>query len=51
MYVFVIKGEAKIGSQALHERDGLGIWDTESFELTADSDVEILLMEVPMNLA
>lgn len=51
VYVFVIKGEAKIGGQALHERDGLGIWDTESFELTADSDAEILLMEVPMNLA
>jgi len=51
VYVFVIKGEAQIGGQTLHERDGLGVWDTDSFELIASSDAEILLMEVPMNLA
>ena len=48
VYMFVIKGKAEIGSQILHERDGLGIWDVGSFELTAAEDAEILLMEVPM---
>ena len=50
VYVFVIKGSAKIGNQELNKRDGFGIWDTESFHLEATEDSEILLMEVPMNL-
>lgn len=50
VYVFVIKGKAKIGDQILDERDGLGIWDTENFVLEAEENSEILLMEVPMQL-
>ena len=50
VYAFVIKGSAKIGEQVLDERDGFGIWDTESFVLEAEKDSEILLMEVPMQL-
>jgi redox-sensitive bicupin YhaK (pirin superfamily) len=50
VYVFVIKGSAKIGDQTLNKRDGFGIWDTESFSLDATEDSEILLMEVPMSL-
>lgn len=50
VYAFVLKGSAKIGDQVLNERDGLGIWDTESFPVEAMDDVEILLMEVPMEL-
>lgn len=50
VYVFVLKGSAKVGDQELGTRDGLGIWDTESFSLEATSDAEILLMEVPMDL-
>jgi len=46
----VIKGKAKIGDQILDERDGLGIWDTNSFTLEAQESSEILLMEVPMEL-
>lgn len=49
VYVFVIEGDATIEEQKLNKRDGLGVWDTSSITLTADSDAEILLMEVPMN--
>jgi len=49
IYAFVLKGDFTIGNIALNERDGLGIWDTNSIEITANSaDAEILLMEVPM---
>ena len=51
VYVFVIKGSANIGDRQLGERDGLGIWDTDGFELTATSDAQILLMDVPMDIA
>lgn len=50
VYVFVIKGKAKIGEQILDERDALGIWDTNNFVLEAEENSEILLMEVPMQL-
>jgi quercetin 2,3-dioxygenase len=49
VYAFVIEGDATIAEQKLNKRDGLGVWDTSSLTLTADSDAEILLMEVPMN--
>ncbi len=50
VYVFVIKGKAKIGDQVLDQRDGYGIYDTSEFELEALEDSQILLMEVPMQL-
>jgi redox-sensitive bicupin YhaK (pirin superfamily) len=49
VYIFVLKGDISINDQKLNERDGLGIWDIESFNITSNSqDAEILLMEVPM---
>ncbi|MEN8901917.1 MAG: pirin family protein [Nonlabens sp.] len=49
VYAFVLKGSFKLDNQELHTRDGLGIWDTESFNLVAlEHDSEILLMEVPL---
>jgi len=50
VYAFVLKGSAKVGDRVLSERDGLGIWDTQSFNIEATEDTEILLMEVPMEL-
>lgn len=50
VYVFVIKGAAKIGDHQLNQRDGLGIWDTDSFNIEATEDSEILLMDIPMEL-
>ena len=48
VYVFVLSGQLRIGDQVLDARDGYGIWNTEAFELQADSKAEVLLMEVPM---
>jgi quercetin 2,3-dioxygenase len=48
VYVFVLSGNVKISDQQLSSRDGFGIWDTDSFDITAGSDSELLLMEVPM---
>jgi redox-sensitive bicupin YhaK (pirin superfamily) len=48
VYIFVIKGRAKIGEQVLDERDGYGLWELDSFELEALEDSEILVMEVPL---
>ncbi|WP_026707649.1 pirin family protein [Flavobacterium frigidarium] len=48
VYVFVLSGQLTINGQELDTRDGFGIWDVTDLELKMNSDVEILLMEVPM---
>ncbi|MGB1041034.1 MAG: pirin family protein [Flavobacteriales bacterium] len=50
VYAFILKGDATINGQKLNERDGFGIWDIDKLNVTADSNTEILLMEVPMKL-
>lgn len=49
VYAFVIEGDVTINGQALNKRDGLGVWDTDKLSITATTDTEVLLMEVPMN--
>jgi len=48
VYAFIIEGDVTINGQALNKRDGFGISDTDKISITADSDAEVLLMEVPM---
>ena len=48
VYAFILNGDITINNQILHNRDGFGIWETENLSITANSDAEILLMEVPM---
>ena len=50
VYVFVIKGDITVNGTALNERDGSGIWNTDSMSIQANSaDAELLIMEVPMH--
>jgi redox-sensitive bicupin YhaK (pirin superfamily) len=48
LYVFNLKGDIKADNQLLHTRDGFGIWDADKVQITAETDAEFLLMEVPM---
>jgi redox-sensitive bicupin YhaK (pirin superfamily) len=50
VYAFVINGDVTVGGQALRARDGFGIWNVDTIDIKADSNAEILLMEVPMNI-
>ena len=50
VYAFVIKGNITLNGVALEERDGLGITDITGIDIKADSDTEVLLMEIPMQL-
>lgn len=50
VYVFVIKGDVTINDIALNERDGLGVVETETLNIKADSDAEIFLIDVPMEI-
>jgi hypothetical protein len=48
VYVFVLKGDATVNNQSLNARDGFGIWEANELDIKADSNTELLLMEIPM---
>jgi redox-sensitive bicupin YhaK (pirin superfamily) len=48
VYAFLLSGKMNIAGQELETRDGFGIWDTDSFEISATENSEVLFMEVPM---
>jgi redox-sensitive bicupin YhaK (pirin superfamily) len=49
VYAFVLEGEINITQTALAKRDGLGISDTDKFNVTAKTNADILLIEIPMS--
>ena len=49
VYAFVIDGNVTINDQSLFKRDAIGIWDADELKVTAVTDAQILLIEVPMN--
>lgn len=48
VYVFVIDGDLIINGEKLNRRDALGIADATDVEIKAESEAELLLMEIPM---
>lgn len=48
-YLFLIEGKIIIADEKLSKRDGIGIWDTDEFTITASDNSQILIIEVPMN--
>ena len=48
VYAFVLDGKVSVNGQSLDKRDGFGIWDVQKLDIKADSNTELLLMEVPM---
>lgn len=48
LYLFMIEGQAQVGQQKLQRRDALGMWDTSEFQIQADQNSHVLLMEIPM---
>lgn len=48
VYAFLLEGNATVAGVSLNRRDAVGITEAEAFNIKADSDARILLMEVPM---
>lgn len=49
VYAFVIEGDVTINDQQLHKRDAFGVWETNEIKIKANTNAEILLIDVPMN--
>ena len=50
VYAFVLQGSLQIAGQQLENRDGFGVWDTDSLTIQGTPGSRILLVEVPMSL-
>ena len=50
VYAFILSGSVTLNGQQLNARDGFGIWEVNALSITADTDAEFLLMEVPMSV-
>lgn len=48
VYFFVIEGDVTIEGQKLERRDGFGVSEKESVDITSNSISKVLIMEVPM---
>lgn len=51
VYVFVLEGSLEVAGQTIGTRDGLGISEIESLDIKANTDAQIVLIEIPMSLA
>jgi redox-sensitive bicupin YhaK (pirin superfamily) len=49
VYAFVIDGAVTINGEKLERRDATGISEADKLEIKANSEAELLLMEIPMN--
>lgn len=48
VYFFVLEGAITIAGEQLERRDGLGVEEVSSIDLTATADCQLLIMDVPM---
>jgi len=47
-YIFVIEGDVEVGNHKLSRRDAIGIWESSNLTISANTEAEVLLIEVPM---
>ena len=51
VYFFVITGEGSVNNHPLRQRDGLGLAEGDQFSINAKTDLQLLVMEIPMGSA
>ncbi|MEI6585844.1 MAG: pirin family protein [Sediminibacterium sp.] len=51
VYVFVLSGSVTVNGELLENRDGLGVSETDILTIVANTESELLLIDIPMDLA
>lgn len=49
VFVFVIEGEVRVGTETVPRRDALGIWGTSEFQIECPQESQFLVIEAPIN--
>lgn len=47
-YIFNVGGSARIANEQIEDRDAIGISQVDNFKISAESDTELIIVEVPM---
>ena len=48
VYIMVIEGSIVVADQTLQHRDAIGLWNTNSVDMTITKNSKVLIVEVPM---
>lgn len=48
IYIFVVDGEIEVANYTLVKRDAIGVYETETVEIKAIQNSELIIIEVPM---
>jgi len=48
IYLFVIEGSITVEGESLDRRDGMGVINTSTIQILANSDSKVLVMDIPM---
>ena len=48
VYIMVIEGSIVVADQTLQQRDAIGLWNTQSIDMTITKNSKVLVVEVPM---
>lgn len=49
VYIFVLEGTLEIDNELIGKRDGIGLWETGSFNIKAKQESEFIVIETPIN--
>ena len=49
VYIFVTSGKLYYGNEIIDNKDGIGIWETDTINLQTEQDAEFIVIEVPIN--
>jgi len=49
LFIFLIEGSININGNNLPARDGLGIWDTDTINISCKAESQFLIIETPVN--
>ena len=49
VYVFCLEGSIEIDGETINRRDGIGLWQTDEFTITAKQESEFIVIEAPVN--
>lgn len=48
LFAFVIEGSMRVAGKNMERRDAIGVWETDSIEISSSGNSDLLLLEVPM---
>lgn len=49
LFLFCLNGSLEVAGTSIHERDAIGIWDTDTINIQGSTDAEFVLIETPIN--